>query len=51
MREEQGIICTQHVPDEHMPADFLTKWVGLQKLRRCLAYVTNSRMRQKASTK
>lgn len=50
MREEQGIIRTQHVPDEHMPADFLTKWVGLAKLRRCLAYVTNSRMRHKSSS-
>ena len=51
MREEQGIICTQHVPDEHMPADFLTKWVGMQKLRRCLAYVTNSKMRGQTSKK
>ena len=44
-REKMGLIATQHVPDEHMPSDFLTKWVKASKLRRCLAYVTNSRMR------
>ena len=41
-REAQGIIAVQHVPDEHMPADFLTKWVPAAKLRRCLSYVTGT---------
>ena len=41
-REAQGIVAVQHVPDEHMPADFLTKWVPAAKLRRCLSYVTGT---------
>ena len=29
-------------PDEHNPADFLTKWLAGPKLARSLAYATNS---------
>ena len=30
------------VADEHMPADFLTKWVDPAKLKRSVAYATNA---------
>ena len=33
----------QHIPDEQMPADFLTKWIGQKKLDKSIAYATNSR--------
>ena len=38
--------CTlRYVPDEHMPADFLTKWISKAKLEQSLSYATNSRQR------
>ena len=38
--------CTlRYVPDEHMPADFLTKWISKAKLEESLLYATNSRQR------
>ena len=30
-----------HIPDEHMPSDFLTKWVNARKLERSIIYSTN----------
>ena len=30
------------VADEHMPADFLTKWIDPAKLKRSVAYATNA---------
>ena len=35
-------VIVRHVPDEHMPADFLTKWLRVDKLERSLKYVTGS---------
>ena len=32
-----------HIVDEQNPADFLTKWVGKQKLDASVDYATNSR--------
>ena len=32
----------EHVPDEQMPADFLTKWIPKPKLERSLRYATGS---------
>ena len=32
----------RHIPDEQMPADFLTKWIGSKKLERSIQYATNS---------
>ena len=37
-----GSVILGHVPDEQMPADFLTKWINARKLARSLAYATNS---------
>ena len=31
-----------HIADEHMPSDFLTKWVSKRKLLKSIAYATNS---------
>ena len=36
------------VPDEAMPADFLTKWVPKAKLRTSIDYATNARARKHA---
>ena len=33
------------VDDANMPSDFLTKWLASPKLRRSVAYATNSRAR------
>jgi len=41
-RAAAGICIVGHVPDEHMPADFLTKWVSKKKLLASLRYATNS---------
>ena len=30
------------VPNEHMPADFLTKWINKEKLKKSVKYATNS---------
>tara|TARA_B110000046_G_C13021457_1_gene411460 strand:- start:974 stop:4489 length:3516 start_codon:yes stop_codon:yes gene_type:complete len=32
----------EHIPDEQMPADFLTKWIPKPKLERSLRYATGS---------
>jgi hypothetical protein len=42
-RTRAGECVLRHVPDVENPSDFLTKWVGRDKLRRSLAYATNSR--------
>ena len=48
-RIAQGEVTMRHVPDEHMAADFLTKWAGGDKLRRSLRYVTNTWRSHEAS--
>ena len=42
-RIRSGEVNVQHIPDEQMPADFLTKWIGQKKLDKSIAYATNSR--------
>ena len=41
---DDGEIRPQWVPDSESPADFLTKWLGKDKLKRSLEYATNSRV-------
>jgi len=41
-RIAQGECMLRHVPDEQMPADFLTKWISKAKLETSLRYATNS---------
>ena len=43
IRSASGEVNVQHIPDEQMPADFLTKWIGQKKLDKSIAYATNSR--------
>ena len=38
-----GEVTLRYVPDAHMPADFLTKWIPKSKLDQSIAFVTNSR--------
>ena len=35
-------VTLKHVSDEQMPADFLTKWIPLPKVRASITYATNS---------
>ena len=35
-------VIVRHVPDEHMPADFLTKWLKADKLEKSIKYATGS---------
>ena len=39
---QRGEVAVQHVPDEHNPADFLTKFVPANKLRDSLRFVTGA---------
>ena len=41
-RIRAGDVSMQHVPDEHMPADFLTKWIPKPKLEKSIRYATNA---------
>ena len=36
-----GEVTLRHIPDEQMPADFLTKWLAEPKFRKSIRYVTN----------
>ena len=40
-RQADGEIEIGHIPDEQMPADFLTKWTSKEKLKRSLTRATN----------
>ena len=40
-RIRAGDVSLQHVPDENMPADFLTKWIPKPKLEKSIRYATN----------
>ena len=42
-RISSGEVDLRHIPDEQMPADFLTKWIPKPKLEKSLRHVTNSR--------
>lgn len=42
-RQAEQEIVIGHVPDENMPADFLTKWTSKEKLQRSLIFATNRR--------
>ena len=42
-RIAEGEVTLRYIPDEHMPADFLTKWIPLAKLEKSIVYATNSR--------
>ena len=39
--EQDGIFATEHVHDAQMPADFLTKWVPIDKYRRSRDFIMN----------
>ena len=41
-RIAEGEIVLKHVRDEHMPADFLTKWIPKDKLKTSLLYATGN---------
>ena len=41
-RIRSGEALLRHIPDEHMPADFLTKWIAKDKLERSVRFATNS---------
>ena len=41
-RLQQGEAQLLKVPDAAMPADFLTKWIGKDKLKQSVAYATNA---------
>ena len=41
-RIRAGNVSLQHVPDENMPADFLTKWIPRAKLEKSIRYATNA---------
>ena len=41
-RIKEGDVTLKHVPDEHMPADFLTKWVSQSKIDQSVQYATGS---------
>jgi len=47
-RIAEGECTLRYVPDEKMPADFLTKWIGGKKLETSLHYATNSFNRRSA---
>jgi len=42
-RIARGEVTLRYIPDEAMPADFLTKWIPQGKLDRSINYVTNNR--------
>ena len=42
-RIADGEVTLRFIPDEQMPADFLTKWIPQGKLDKSIAYATNSR--------
>ena len=42
-RIARGEATVVKVADEHMPADFLTKWLPSAKVARSVAYATNAR--------
>ena len=42
-RIADGDVSVIHVPDEHMPADFLTKFIPASKVDASVNYLTNSR--------
>ena len=44
-RMRSGSVEVGHIPDADMPADYLTKWVNADKLRKSVAYATNARAR------
>ena len=48
-RIAQGEVSLQYVPDENMPADFLTKWIPRSKLERSIRYATGTVARQASS--
>ena len=41
-RVKAGDVSLKHVPDAHMPADFLTKWVPQSKIDQSVRYATGS---------
>ena len=41
-RIRAGDVSLQHLPDENMPADFLTKWIPRAKLEKSIRYATNA---------
>ena len=40
VRDQQVVL--KHVPDVHMPADFLTKWIPIAKLDQSIIYATGA---------
>ena len=42
-RIEGGEVSLKHCPDASMPADFLTKWLGMPKVNKSIRYCTNAR--------
>ena len=42
-RIREGEAELRYVPDEHMPADFLTKWIPSRKVESSIDFATNRR--------
>ena len=43
-RIKSGDVILRHIPDDKMPADFLTKWINSSKLNRSINYATGSHL-------
>ena len=42
-RIADGDVTLRYLPDEQMPADFLTKWLARAKVEKSVVHATNSR--------
>ena len=42
-RIQAAEVTLRHIPDASMPADFLTKWIPVEKFNESLRFVTNQR--------
>ena len=49
-RMAHGEVTLRYIPDAHMPADFLTKWIPAPKFATSIRYATNSRASGAPST-
>ena len=50
-RIRRGEIKVLHIPGDSNPADFLTKWVPADKLRKSISYASGGAMRFKTVVK
>ena len=42
-RVKMGECTLKHIPDAENPADFLTKWLKGDKLKKSISYLTNDK--------